>query len=72
MKVVANQLPASFILIEKNHKMMPDKRKTVKGHKVEQYYLWLGEDVVYVDNRLADEKYDEITAENIDELIRQL
>jgi hypothetical protein len=38
--------------------MSPDKRQTVNGHKVEQYY-WAGKNVVYIDNRLFDGSFDE-------------
>ncbi|KKL08845.1 hypothetical protein LCGC14_2571790 [marine sediment metagenome] len=44
--------------------MSPDKVKTIRGHKIEQFY-WAGRDVVYIDNRLTDWKYDEITPETI-------
>ncbi len=44
--------------------MSPDKVKTLRGHKVEQFY-WAGRNVVYIDNRLTDWKYDEITPETI-------
>ena len=45
--------------------MSPDKQKTIKGLKVQQYY-WSGEDVVYVDHRLVLNKYDDITEDTID------
>ena len=51
--------------------MSPDKRKTIKGHKIEQYY-WSGKDVVYVDNKLTDKKYDNITVDNVDEIHKAL
>ena len=44
--------------------MSPNKQKTIKGLKVQQYY-WTGEDVVYVDNHLVSDKYDDITEETI-------
>ncbi len=45
--------------------MSPDKQKTIKGLKVQQYY-WSGKDVVYVNNHLVSDKYDDITEETID------
>ena len=45
--------------------MQPDKKKTVNGHKVEQFY-WAGKNVVYIDNRLTSKKYNEITSDNIE------
>ena len=50
--------------------MTPDKKKFINGHKIEQFY-WSGKDVVYVDNRLVDEKYDNITAINIEKIYRE-
>jgi hypothetical protein len=38
--------------------MTPDKKKTVNGRKVEQYY-WAGKNVVYIDNCLFDGTFDE-------------
>ena len=49
--------------------MTPNKRKTIKGHRIEQFY-WTGKDVVYIDNRLTAKTFDEITAETVDIVYR--
>lgn len=39
--------------------MSPDRKETVNGKLVEEYY-WAGEYVVYVDHRAANGSYDKI------------
>ena len=50
--------------------MNPDKKKTIKGHKVEQFY-WAGKDIVYIDERLTNKLFDEITAENVESVFKK-
>ena len=38
--------------------MSPNKRETVNGCKIEQYY-WSGKNVVYIDNQAFDGTFDE-------------
>ena len=57
--------PGQVLFTERDGKMTPDKQKTIKGLKVQQYY-WSGKDVVYVDNHLVSDTYDNITEETID------
>ena len=40
--------------------MVPLRKKIVRGRKVEEFY-WHGEFVVYIDNKLTDRKYNDIT-----------
>ncbi len=49
--------------------MSPDKKKEVKGLKVTQFY-WAGKDVVYIDNRATESKYDDITENTIDDIVK--
>ena len=41
--------------------MQPERKKVVDGQKIEEFY-WNGKMIVYVDNRLSDKAYDDITA----------
>lgn len=59
----ADHAPA-YAVLKGDEIMSPDKVKTIRGHKIEQFY-WAGRNVVYIDNRLTDWKYDEITSETI-------
>ena len=45
--------------------MNPDKKKTIRGHKIEQFY-WTGRNVVYIDNHLTIWRFDEITKDNVE------
>lgn len=38
--------------------MTPNKRETVNGHKIEQYY-WHGDQVVYIDNHAFTGNFDD-------------
>lgn len=38
--------------------MYPKRETTVKGHKIEEFY-WAGSMVVYVDNHLVHESYNQ-------------
>lgn len=38
--------------------MIPERKQVIEGVKVEEFY-WAGRQVVYVDNRLTDESFDE-------------
>jgi len=46
--------------------MTPDKKKTINGHKVEQFY-WGGKDVVYIDHRATQLKYDDIGPDEVEQ-----
>lgn len=48
--------------------MTPERHKRIKSKLVEEY-CWTGKYVVYINGRLTTKKYDEITADNIDEFI---
>lgn len=37
--------------------MTPERKKTIDGTKVEEFY-WAGKMVVYIDNQRTDESYD--------------
>ena len=39
--------------------MSPDKKKTINGVKIEQYY-WAGRTPVYVNNRLTEEDFNSV------------
>ena len=51
----------------KGKHMEADKRKTLKGHKIEQFSL-PGEDIVYIDGRHTTKSFDEINIDNVDEI----
>ncbi len=51
--------------------MNPNKKKTINGHKIEQFY-WEGRtNVVYIDHRLTNELFDEITAKNVESVFKK-
>lgn len=38
--------------------MTPDRKKTINGYKIEEYY-WAEKMVVYIDNRVTEETFEE-------------
>ncbi len=51
--------------------MTPNRKKTLNGHKIEQFY-WAGKQVVYLNDRLSHKTFDSITVQNVDEIHRNL
>lgn len=50
--------------------MNPGKTKTIKGHKIEEFY-WAGRNVVYIDHILAHRSFCDITVENVESVIKK-